>query len=148
MEACIHGIPCRLPTMPHDFNATPAAVAAAGSGADADGADMWLAADGSEYRLYQPLASAAEATSVAVSGPVSLGAPGLGLTWLSGFLLAQATGASLLSVWVLSSLALSFVSLQVLLFSVAREGRRGPITLALVLAPLVLVVVLMTWRPG
>ena len=75
-------------------------------------------------------------------------APGLGATWTLGFLLAQMEDVSLLAPWVLAALVLSFASLQVVLFSVARDGRRNSVTATLALAPLVATIALMVWRPS
>jgi hypothetical protein len=73
--------------------------------------------------------------------------PGYGLAWLTGFVLAWTLEIPVLVFWVLTALALSMFSLQVVLFSVGREGRRGPVTAALALLPLVATVALMLWRP-
>jgi hypothetical protein len=74
--------------------------------------------------------------------------PGFGAAWACGFGLAGVTSASLLQWWVLASLALSFFSLQVVLFAVGKDGRRKPAVAALALASLVAVVALMVWRPA
>jgi hypothetical protein len=77
-----------------------------------------------------------------------LAGPGFGLAWATGFGLVAVTAVSLLSWWILGALVLSFFSLQVVLFAVGREGRRGPVTASLILLPLVATVVLMVYRPG
>ena len=79
---------------------------------------------------------------------LALFAPGLGATWTLGFLLAQLEDVSLFSTWVVAAMALSFASLQVILFSVARDGRRTSVTATLALAPLVATIALMVWRPS
>ena len=56
----------------------------------------------------------------------TLAGPGFGLTWLLGFVLAGLTARSLLSGWILGSLALSLVGLQAVLYAVGKEGRAGP----------------------
>ena len=79
---------------------------------------------------------------------LALFAPGLGATWTLGLLLAQMEDVSLLSTWVMAAMALSFGSLQVVLYSVARDGRRTSVTAALALLPLVATIALMVWRPS
>ena len=74
--------------------------------------------------------------------------PGIGAAWACGFGLAGVTASSLLEWWVLASLALSFFSLQVVLFAVGKDGRRSAWVAALALAPLVTTVGLMVWRPA
>lgn len=73
--------------------------------------------------------------------------PGLCAAWIAGFLLAYETGASLLSTWILSALATSFVALHALLFALGRPERRRAgslVALGLLLATLAL----MVWRPA
>jgi hypothetical protein len=74
--------------------------------------------------------------------------PGFGAAWACGFGLAGVTQASLMQWWVWASIALSLFSLQVVLFAVGKDGRRSPGVAALALAPLVVTVGLMVWRPG
>jgi hypothetical protein len=76
-----------------------------------------------------------------------LAGPGFGLTWLSGFALVAYTGVSALSWWILGGAALSIVSINAVLYAVGREGRRNSITALLAIAPLVVIVALMVWRP-
>ena len=78
----------------------------------------------------------------------ALAGPGFALTWAAGFALAGVTSTSLLSWWILGAMVLSLFSLQVVLFSVGKDGRRNAVTAALILAPLVATVALMVWRPG
>jgi hypothetical protein len=78
---------------------------------------------------------------------LALFAPGLGATWTLGFLLAQMVGVSLLSGWVIGALVLSMASMLLVLFGVARDGRRSLGLALLALAPLVGTVALMVWRP-
>ena len=78
----------------------------------------------------------------------ALAGPGFGACWLLGFGLAAATGQSFLSAWILGSLALSFFSLQVVLYAVGKDGRRTPLTAALILVPLIATVALMVFRVG
>lgn len=77
-----------------------------------------------------------------------LGAPGFGLAWVTGFVLVHHTSTSLLEPWVLGAMALSFVSLQAMLFLASREGRGGRVVATAVLAPLFLALALMVLRPG
>jgi hypothetical protein len=53
----------------------------------------------------------------------------------------------LLQGWVLAAMVLSFFSLQVLIWSVAKEGRRTTTAAALALLPLLTTVGLMVFRP-
>jgi hypothetical protein len=73
--------------------------------------------------------------------------PGFGLTWACGFGLAAYEEIPILSTWILGALALSLLSLQVVLYAVGKEGRRTPLTAAMALLPLVATVALMVWRP-
>jgi hypothetical protein len=77
----------------------------------------------------------------------AMAGPGFGLAWALGFGLAWLTSVSLLSWWILGALALSFVSLQGVLFVAGKDGRRGPVAGAVILVPLVATVALMIWRP-
>jgi hypothetical protein len=77
-----------------------------------------------------------------------LAGPGFGVAWLAGFGLAAAEEISIASLWIIGAMALSLLSLQVVLFAVGREGRRGALVAALAIAPLVATVVLMVYRPG
>ena len=72
----------------------------------------------------------------------------MGLSWAVGFVLAWARGHSPLSGWILGSLALSLVSLNVILWSTGREGRRTPMAAAIALGALAATVALMVWQPG
>lgn len=76
-----------------------------------------------------------------------LAGPGFGATWVVGFALLVERSASFLSTWVLASLALSFFSLNVVLWSAGAAGRRGPVAAALALGSLVAIAALMIWRP-
>lgn len=76
-----------------------------------------------------------------------LAGPGFGLSWIVGFVLAGTVPFSLLSAWILGGLALSFFSLQVVLYAVGKDGRRTPLTATLILAPLVATVALMVFKP-
>jgi hypothetical protein len=73
--------------------------------------------------------------------------PGFGLCWFCGFLMVWAQQRSLLSLWMLGSVLLSVFSLNVALWSVGKEGRRGPIAAALAIGSLALTIGLMTLRP-
>lgn len=77
-----------------------------------------------------------------------LAGPAFGLCWILGFILTAQTGASLLTTWVLGAMALSFTSLQVVLFCVGQEGRRGLGAAATALSLLAGTIVLMVFKPG
>jgi hypothetical protein len=73
--------------------------------------------------------------------------PGFGISWFCGFLMVWAQQRSLLSLWLIGSVVLSIFSLNVALWSVGKEGRRGPIAAALGIGSLVLTIALMVLRP-
>jgi hypothetical protein len=77
----------------------------------------------------------------------AIAGPSFGAAWLTGFGLAAQEEQPLLQTWILGALALSFFSLQAVLFAVGKEGRRGPGVAFAILAPLVATVALMVWRP-
>lgn len=77
-----------------------------------------------------------------------LAGPGMIACWLLGFLVAGVEGVSYLSGFILWALLASFVSLNALLYSVGRAGRRGPISLTLALAGFVATLALMVFKPG
>lgn len=78
----------------------------------------------------------------------ALAAPGFGASWLLGFLLAWTVPYSLISTWILVGIALSFFSFQVVLYAVGKDGRRTPLTAALIVAPLLATIGLMVFKPG
>lgn len=73
--------------------------------------------------------------------------PGFGVTWIAGLLLVHWRGHSMLSTWVVASLAGSLISLQGVLYAAGRE-RTSPTIAAVALVPLVIVLALMIWRPA
>jgi hypothetical protein len=77
----------------------------------------------------------------------AMAGPGFGLTWACGFGLAAFEEIPILSTWILGALALSLLSLQVVLYAVGKDGRRTPLTAMMALLPLVATVALMIWRP-
>lgn len=77
----------------------------------------------------------------------ALAGPGFGVTWACGFGLAAYEEVPILSTWILGAMALSLLSLQVVLYAVGKEGRRTGVTAAMALLPLVATVALMVWRP-
>ncbi len=77
----------------------------------------------------------------------AIAGPSYGLAWLCGFCLVAQEELPFLQSWILGGLALSFFSLQAVLFAVGKEGRRGPGVALAILAPLVATVALMVWRP-
>jgi hypothetical protein len=76
-----------------------------------------------------------------------LGIPGIACAWAFGFFLAAEQAVPLLQGWVLGAMVLSFFSLQVLLWSVAKDGRRSPTAATFALVPLLATVALMVFRP-
>lgn len=74
--------------------------------------------------------------------------PGFGASWAAGFALAAVTQVSLLSAWILVAFALSLFALNMVLYAVGSEGRRGTVTALLVVLPLIATVGLMVWRPA
>lgn len=76
-----------------------------------------------------------------------LAGPGFGLTWTLGILWAAVTDVSLSSSWILGAMALSFTSLQAVLYLAGKEGRGGPIPTSIALVPLFFCFVLMVFRP-
>ncbi len=77
----------------------------------------------------------------------ALAGPGFGLTWFVGFILAWARSVSALSIWIVLSMALSIVSINVVLYATAKDGRRSGTTALLAIVPLMVCVVLMVLRP-
>ena len=77
----------------------------------------------------------------------ALAGPGFGVSWACGFGLTSLMSQSLLSTWAVGSMALSLLSINAVLWSVGKEGRRGAGAAAFVLVPLVATVALMVWRP-
>ncbi len=76
-----------------------------------------------------------------------LAGPGLGLTWVFGFVLAYLTGRPLFSAFVLSALVLSVVGLHGTLYLAGREERRTTLAIATAVAPLVVTTWIMVFRP-
>ncbi|MFO0680081.1 MAG: hypothetical protein U0169_26400 [Polyangiaceae bacterium] len=77
----------------------------------------------------------------------AIAGPGFGASWVTGFVLAGVTSTSFLSTWILGGLTCSFVTLQVVLFSVGKDGRRSPTIAFAALLPLVATIALMVFRP-
>lgn len=77
----------------------------------------------------------------------ALAGPGFGVSWIAGFLMIWAQGRSLLSLWVLGGIGLSLFSLNVVLWAVGKDGRRGPRAAALAIGTLALTIALMVYRP-
>ncbi len=75
----------------------------------------------------------------------AIASPGLLLTWLAGYLLSLTLGVGLTELWTLGGLVLSFVSHLSLLRCVSRP--RSPSAIIAVVAPLVLTLGLMVFRP-
>lgn len=81
------------------------------------------------------------------TGAFAIALPGLGAAWITGFVMAQIEGVSLLSGWILGGLGLSFFASQALLFTAAKPERRSLGAGLAVVVPLVLTVALMVFRP-
>ncbi len=77
----------------------------------------------------------------------ALAGPGFGLSWACGFVMVWAQQRSLLSAWLLGATVTSLFSLNVVLWSVGKDGRRGPIAAALGIGSLALTLALMVLRP-
>ncbi len=76
-----------------------------------------------------------------------LAGPGFGATWVLGFVLAYGGDVSLLSTWILIAACCSLVSINVVLFAVGREGRRGTRTALLACGLLAMSLAMMVWKP-
>jgi hypothetical protein len=76
----------------------------------------------------------------------AIASPAMVVVWISGLGLAEATSVSFGEAWVLGGMALSLVSLMALIYSVARPVST-PTGLAAVAIPIVIVLVLMIYRP-
>jgi hypothetical protein len=76
-----------------------------------------------------------------------LAGPGFGVSWACGFGLAALEERSLLSTFILLAMVLSLTSLQVVLYSVGKEGRRSAVVALLAIAPLAVTVGLMVVKP-
>jgi hypothetical protein len=76
-----------------------------------------------------------------------LAGPGLGTTWTLGLVLAFGSSVSFLAPWIVGAIAASMISINVVLWSVGKEGRRSPIAAAIACAGIVVSVALMVWKP-
>ncbi len=74
--------------------------------------------------------------------------PGFGLSWVLGFLLLFARQVSPISTWAIGAMIVSLFSLNVVLWSVGKDGRRGPIAASLAIGSLVVTFALMVLRPA
>jgi hypothetical protein len=77
----------------------------------------------------------------------ALAGPGFILSWACGFLLVRQLEISFLTGWVLEGVGLSLVSLQGVLYTVGREGRRTWGSAVVVLAPLLATLAVMIFKP-
>ncbi len=75
-------------------------------------------------------------------------APGFLLTYVAGFLLVNLTSRSLLETWLLASIALGIVALQVALWATSKPGRRSGLTKAIVHTLQAATIALMVWKPN
>ncbi len=76
----------------------------------------------------------------------SIASPGLVITWSAGYLLITQLHVPLTELWILGAIVLSLVSQLALVYSVSRD-RRTIGTLIMSGVPLLLVLVLMVFRP-
>ena len=74
--------------------------------------------------------------------------PGFGLSWAVGLLLLVARQMSPLSSWVLGAMLTSMLNLNVVLWTVGKDWRRGPIAATLAIASLLATFTLMVLRPS
>ncbi len=74
--------------------------------------------------------------------------PAFGATWFLGLMTSFAGGVSLFAPWILASAALSMFSINVVLWSIGKEGRRSTGAAALALSTLAGCVALMVWKPA
>jgi hypothetical protein len=77
----------------------------------------------------------------------ALAGPGLLATLGFGVAIAWGQGISLLSAWIVGATVLSLLSLQVVLWSVGREGRRNAAAALIALGALACALALMVWKP-
>ncbi|MFO0681292.1 MAG: hypothetical protein U0234_04535 [Sandaracinus sp.] len=77
----------------------------------------------------------------------ALAGPGFGVCWIAGFLMVWAQARSLLSLWLLGAMGISLFSLNVVLWAVGKDGRRGPRAAALAIGSLAATIALMVLRP-
>lgn len=73
--------------------------------------------------------------------------PGFGVVWIAGWAMAFGGGVSLLAAWIVGAATASLLSINVVLWAVGKEGRRGPRAAAMACALLALCVALMVWKP-
>jgi hypothetical protein len=73
--------------------------------------------------------------------------PAFGVSWFCGFLMIWAQQRSLLSLWIIGSAVASLFSLNVVLWSVGKDGRRSPTAATLAIGSLALTIALMVLRP-
>src|SRR5262245_36183670 len=74
-----------------------------------------------------------------------LAGPGFVVSWLVGVLVAWVAQTSLLEPWILGSIATSAFSINVVLWSTGKEGRRTPLAAALAVVSLLASLALMVW---
>lgn len=77
----------------------------------------------------------------------AIAGPGFGATWILGFLMAWGSGVSLFAAWIAGSVVLSLISINVVLWSAGKEGRRSATAAALAIATLLASLALMVWKP-
>lgn len=76
-----------------------------------------------------------------------LGVPGFVVTWMSGLAMALGSGVSPVAAWIAGAVIASTVAMNVVLWAVAREGRRSWLAGTLASAGLAVALALMVWKP-
>lgn len=72
---------------------------------------------------------------------------GLAITWIAGVVMAFGSGVSLLAAWIVGSAVASILSINVVLWSVGKDGRRSIGAAATAGALLAIAIALMVWKP-
>lgn len=76
-----------------------------------------------------------------------LAAPGFFAVWVFGVAMSQFSHISLASTWLMGGAAMSLVTINAVLYATGREERATRGARIAALAPLVIALVLMVWRP-
>lgn len=72
--------------------------------------------------------------------------PAFGVTWTLGFVMAWGAGVSLLSSWILIAATASMISINVVLWAVGKDGRRGAKSAMLASTFLLVALASMVWK--
>lgn len=106
-------------------------------------------------KLVSVLALAAGTVGVFLSKPLedaqrfayAVAGPGFGMTWVIGFVMAYGSDVSLLATWIVIAGLCSLVSINVVLYSVGNENRRGVLAACLACGLLAIALAMMVWKP-